>query len=141
MMMLLRKWDGKFPSINDSKTDVWFGSASSSIRTWILSYSSLTWGCASSTGYLGHCETVAESACYQWRCWTSADMLKVAYQRNTDKFKAEKEAVDSLSKELGLTMYDHLFDIEISKDPAGMFAGELESLIEMYHPELIKGHS
>jgi hypothetical protein len=68
-------------------------------------------------------------------------MLKAAYQRNTDKFKAEKEAVDSLSKELGLTMYDHLFDIEISKDPAGMFAGELESLIELYHPELIKGNS
>ena len=141
MMMLLRKWNGKFPSINDSKTDVWFGNASSSIRTWILSYSSLTWGCANSTGYLGHCETATESACYQWRCWTSADMLKLAYQKNTDKFKAEKEAVDSLSKELGIAMYDHIFEIEISKDPAGMFAGELESLIEMYHPELIKGNS
>jgi hypothetical protein len=68
-------------------------------------------------------------------------MLKLAYLKNTDRFKAEKEAVDSLSKELDLTMYDHIFEIEISKDPAGMFAGELESLIEMYHPELIKGNS
>lgn len=141
MMMLLRKWNGKFPSIDSAKTDVWFGETSSSLRTWILSYSALTWGCANSTGYLGHGEIYNGTATYQWRCWTSPEMLKVAYHKNTNRFKAEKDAIDAVTKELNLEIYDHLFDIEISKDPAGMFAGELESLIELYHPELIKGNN
>jgi hypothetical protein len=141
MMMLLRKWEGKFPSINSSKTNVWFGNASSSLCTWVLSYSSLTWGCANTAGYLGSWEAQNEQATYHWKCWTSPDMLKNAYQKNSNRFKEERSAIDAVTEELNLSMYDHIFDIEINKDPAGMFIGELESLIELYHPELIKGNS
>ncbi len=140
MIMLLRKWDGSFPSMNSSKLQVWFDNSSSSLSTWILSSCALTWGCRNSAGYLGEWELISDSCTYQWRCWTSADFVKQAYQRNADRFSAERNAINNLTHELNLNMIDHVVGVELNKDPAGMFAGELESLIEMHHPELIQGN-
>ena len=129
MIVLVRKWNGNFPSIASSKLNVWFGGSSSSLVTWILSWLRLTWGCRPSKGYIGEWEVCTEQCTYQWRCWTSRDLLRSAYETNKELFNSERKALDALTEELGLTMIESISPVTLNKDPAGMTPAELDQLI------------
>jgi len=129
MIMLARKWNGSFPSMVKSRSDVWFqASPSTSLTVWILSCSLLTWGCRSFRGFLGEGELVADKSFYQWRCWTNREFLRNCHAANRELFKKERELSDQLTNELGLSMTEVVKEIELNKDPAGITVDELEKL-------------
>lgn len=145
MIIILRKWNGLFPSVASTKDDAWFNNVSATALTWILSYSVLTWGCRNAAGYSGEWDLATGTATYQWRCWDSQWLYTketTDLEHNLEKrFNAERLAVDALTTELNLTMFEHITDITLEKDPAAMFSEELESLIEMHDHELIKEYA
>lgn len=129
MMILLRKWNGKFPSTDLSRSELWLTEQSSSLSsTWILSWLQLTWGLRQSKGYLGEWEIVGDNATYQWRCWTSNNFLSNAYMSNKENFRVERINVDNIVSSLGLTMTERVLKITIGKDPAGMTTEELDTI-------------
>lgn len=133
MIILLRRWNGDFPSWEETRSDLWFDKLENSslpIATWILSCSRLTWRYRSSVGYLGEWSFKTDSNTYQWRCWTSELFARMAYKDNTELFDAEKNACQSLTSALQLELVNIATRIEIEKDPAGLTTIELDDIIE-----------
>ena len=140
MIILLRKWDGIFPSLEDSKSTVWLGSSSSNLTAWVLSCSQLSWGYRETKGYLGSWLLHTDTSTYQWYCWTSERFARMAYAQNKKCVDKEKTMCYALTKELGLNIIDIPSTITINKDPAGLTATELNDVIvKKFQKETVDG--
>lgn len=129
MIILLRRWNGKFPSPDASKSTVWFGESSSNLTAWILSFSQLSWGYRGTEGYLGSGFIQGDDATYQWHCWTGETFARMAYTKNQKNVSKEKQICLLLTKELGLDVVDFPTHVQLEKDPAGLTVLDLESII------------
>ena len=130
MIILLRKWDGLYPSWNESRSTVWLGASSLNLTAWVLSSSKLTWGYRESRGYLGGWNLQDETTTYHWHCWTSELFARMAYKDNSTVINEEKKACYKLTKELGFNIIDINADISLSKDPAGLTVEEFAEIIK-----------
>ena len=140
MILLLRKWNGVYPTWEGTRSKVWFGDSSKSLTTWILSCSKMTWGYRSSKGYLGECSLVTTDFTYQWWAWTNEAFAREAYQNNKSLVDNEKAACYALTKELGLELIDIPAKMSLEKDPAGMTAEELDAIILSKQAIVTKGN-
>lgn len=134
MIILLRRWNGKYPVWEENRSNFWFDkleNPSSILATWLLSYARLTWGYRSTVGYLGEWSIASESYTYQWKCWTSENFARAAYKKNESLFTIEKQLCQTLSSNMGLELIDIATKIDdIQKDPAGLTIEELDSIIK-----------
>ena len=133
MIILLRRWNGNFPLWETTRSDFWFNkidNSSHALTTWILSCSRLTWGYRASTGYLGEWSNSNDAFTYQWRCWTSEEFARLAYNKNVAIYNAEMASCRALSNDLKMTLVEVSAKIDINKDPAGLTPEELDEIIQ-----------